>query len=189
MAVVNQDERQLIRQAQNGDTAAFAARMEMHAQYVYNLAIRTLNDAQEAEDIAQETFLRAWQGLRGFRAEAGFRTWLYRITINLCYNRLPRMKAELEALDSADAILLPETAETTETSLLTAETRRQIYNAVDELPEMYRLLITLRHMDGYSYEEIAGITQMSLGRVKTILFRARHQLRQSLIAYEESADG
>jgi RNA polymerase sigma-70 factor (ECF subfamily) len=186
---VNQDEQQLIRQAQAGDAAAFAVLVEMHAQFVFNLALRTLNNTQEAEDIAQETFIRAWQGVGGFRAEAQLRTWLYRITTNLCYSRLPRLKADFAALEPEDAILLPERTRPVESGRLTAELRQQIYNAVDDLPETYRLLITLRHMDGYSYEEIADITQMPLGTVKTGLFRARQQLRQALVSYEETADG
>lgn len=141
-----------------------------------------------AEDIAQETFLRAWQGLGGFRAESQLRTWLYRITANLCYNRLPRLRDELEALDPAGAIPLSQTG-SVEAHLLTAEIRQQIYTAIDNLPALYRLLVTLRHMDGYTYREIAGITQMPLGTVKSVLFRARRQLRQALATYEETVDG
>jgi RNA polymerase sigma-70 factor (ECF subfamily) len=178
---VNQDEQQLVQQAQAGDTAAFAALVEMHGQFVYNLALRTLNNTQEAEDVAQETFVRAWQGLAHFRAAAQLRTWLYRITTNLCYNRLPRLKADLEALVPANAVLLPERTRPVEVEMITAELREQIYTAVDQLPETYRLLITLRHTDGYSYEEIAEITQMPLGTVKTALFRARQQLREALV--------
>jgi RNA polymerase sigma-70 factor (ECF subfamily) len=161
----------------------------MHAQFVYNLALRTLNNAQEAEDIAQESFFRAWQGLPRFRADAHLRTWLYRITTNLCYNRLPRLKADFAAIEPEDTMLLPERTRSVETGLVTAELREQLYSAVDNLPETYRLLITLRHMDGYSYEEIAEITQMPLGTVKTGLFRARQQLRQALLTYEGTADG
>lgn len=186
---VNQVEPQLIRQAQRGDAAAFSALVELHATFVYNLALRTLNNTQEAEDVAQETFFRAWQGLSGFRAEANLRTWLYRITINLCYTRLPQLKADLAAMIPEDEILLVERAQSVESSLVTAELRQQLYQAVDDLPETYRLLITLRHTDGYSYEEIAEITRMPLGTVKTGLFRARQQLRQALTTHEEMADG
>jgi RNA polymerase sigma-70 factor (ECF subfamily) len=186
---VNQDEQQLIQQAQAGDTAAFAMLIEMHGQFVYNLALRALNNTQEAEDIAQETFIRAWQGLASFRGEAQLRTWLYRITTNLCYNRLPRLKADFEALDPTDAVLLPEQTRSVEVGMVMAEWREQIYMAVDELPETYRLLISLRHTDGYSYEEIAEITQMPLGTVKTGLFRARRQLQEALAAYEGMVHG
>lgn len=181
---MNQDEQKLIQQAQSGDKDAFAALVEIHAQFVYNLALRTLNNTQEAEDTAQETFFRAWKGLPDFRSEANFRTWLYRITVNLCYNRLPRMKVDFAALEPEEAVLPPEKTRTVETGLITAELRQQIYTAVDDLPETYRLLITLRHMDGYSYEEIADVTQLPLGTVKTGIFRARQQLRQGLASYE-----
>jgi RNA polymerase sigma-70 factor (ECF subfamily) len=186
---VNDEERQLLRKAQAGDAAAFATLVELHAPFVYNLALRTLNNRHDAEDIAQETFLRAWQGLAQFRAEAQLRTWLYRITTNLCYNRLPKLKKELEALEPGDATGLPERSRPVEARVVTAELRRQLYQAVDQLPETYRLLVTLRHSDGRSYEEIAEITQMPLGTVKTGLFRARQQLRQALAALEEMANG
>jgi RNA polymerase sigma-70 factor (ECF subfamily) len=94
------------------------------------------------------------------------------------------MKVDFAALEPEEIDLLPEKTRTVETRMLTAELREQIYTAVDDLPETYRLLITLRHMDGYSYEEIADITQMPLGTVKTRLFRARRQLRQMLASYE-----
>lgn len=183
---MTQNEQRLIRQAKIGDVTAFAVLLQMHGQFVHNLALRTLNNTQEAEDVAQETFLRAWQGLGSFRAEASLRTWLYRITINLCYNRLPRLKADFAALDPDDARPFPERTRSVEAEMLTTERREQVYTAVDQLPETYRLLITLRHQDGYSYEEIAEITQMPLGTVKTGIFRARQQLRQALTGYEET---
>jgi RNA polymerase sigma-70 factor (ECF subfamily) len=94
------------------------------------------------------------------------------------------MKVDFAALESEEAVLPPEKTRTVETGLITAELRQQIYTAVDDLPETYRLLITLRHMDGYSYEEIADVTQLPLGTVKTGIFRARRQLRQVLASYE-----
>jgi RNA polymerase sigma-70 factor (ECF subfamily) len=186
---VTQDEQQLIQQAEAGDTAAFAVLVQQYGQFVYNLALRTLNNSEEAEDIVQETFLRAWKGIRDFRAEAHLRTWLYRITINLCYNRLPGLKADFAALEPDELSSPLEGAQAIERRILTAEMCEQLYHAVDHLPETYRLLITLHYMDGYSYEEIAEMTQMSLGTIKTGLFRARQQLRQVLMNYEGTADG
>lgn len=183
---MNQDEQQLIRQAQHGNAAAFSALVDLHATFVYNLALRTLNNPHEAEDVAQETFFRAWQALPGFRAAANLRTWLYRITINLCYTRLPQLKADFAALVPEDEILGVGKSGSVENQLVMAEWREQLYQAVDELPETYRLLITLRHTDGYNYEEIAELMQMPLGTVKTGLFRARQQLRQRLSREEMS---
>jgi RNA polymerase sigma-70 factor (ECF subfamily) len=181
---VDTGERALVRQAQEGDTAAFEALVNSHAPLVYNLALRTLNDPHEAEDMAQEAFLRAWQSLPRFQGNSRFSTWLYRIVTNLCYNRLPRLKAELAAVESDAEIELPDEHQAVETKLLTAERRAHLHSAIDALPESYRLLITLRHLQGMAYAEIAEVTNMPLGSVKTGIFRARRTLRDALESYE-----
>ena len=186
---MNEDDRDLIQRAQAGETAAFAQLVNRHGQMVYNLALRTLNNPQEAEDIAQETFVRAWQALPRFRGDARFATWLYRITTNLCFNRLPRLKVELNALDVDTAVTLPDQQVRIETQLLSTELRHQLHTAIDNLPESYRLLITLRHLQELSYAEIAEITNMPLGTVKTGIFRARRLLRDTLLELEDQHEG
>lgn len=183
---MSQSEAALIKQAKAGNMAAFENLVNLHGQMVYNLALRTLNNVQEAEDIAQETFIRAWKALPDFRAEARFSTWLYRITTNLCYNRLPRLKGELNALAADDAETLPAKQRTVERDLITVEFYDLVWTAVHNLPESYRLLITLRHVQGMSYQEIADIADMPLGSVKTGIFRARKLLRDRLTLPEES---
>jgi RNA polymerase sigma-70 factor (ECF subfamily) len=178
--LVISEERQLIRRAQQGETAAFEALVQQHALFVYNLALRTLNDPQEAEDIAQEAFVRAWQALPQFQIRAQFHTWLYRIVTNLCYNRLPRLKRELAALDPAEEVVLLDGRQGVERELLTAELGQQLFTAIDNLPQSYRLLITLRHLQELSYQEIAEVTEMPLGTVKTGIFRARQMLQERL---------
>jgi len=173
------DEPQLIRRAQQGDSNAFELLVNQHAQLVYNLALRTLSNPQEAEDIAQEAFVRAWQALPTFQAKAKFSTWLYRIVTNLCYNRLPRLKQELQAVDTDEQYELPASETAVEAQLLTLETQNQLHQAIANLSESYRLLITLRHLQEMSYDEIASVTGMPLGTVKTGIFRARRQLRQT----------
>lgn len=189
-----EQEEALIRRAQAGDQHAFAELVLAHQCFVYNLALRGTGDACEAEDIAQEAFLRAWQGLPGFRCQAQFRTWLYRIVVNLCYNRLPHLKQELAALQLDEVDRLPEAeAEglpgwrppSPEASLDAAEQRRFVQRQVEGLPDSYRVLILLRFQQGLAYEEIAEVMSLPLGTVKTGLFRARQQLRQALLAYEE----
>ncbi len=156
-----------------------------HAQYVFNLALRVLRDPQEAEDVAQESFLRAWQGLPGFRGEARFSTWLYRIVTNLCYNRLPALKQQLHALDTDDTALhLTDSRPHAEGIVLQRELQARLHEAIAGLPDSYRLLITLRHLQGMKYHEIAEVTGMPLGTVKTGIFRARRQLRAVLERYE-----
>ena len=180
-----QDEQRLVRRAQRGETAAFEALVAAHAQLVYNLALRTLNIPHEAEDVAQEAFVRAWRGLPSFRAEASFRTWLYRIVTNLCYNRLPRLRQELAALEAEVAVPLPDDRQHVETMLLSQELQTHLHQAIADLPDSYRMLVTLRHLQQLSYDEIAEVMAMPLGTVKTGIFRARRQLRQALEAYNQ----
>lgn len=156
----------------------------MYAQLVYNLALRTLNDPHEAEDVAQETFMRTWQSLPRFQSKSRFSTWLYRIVANLCYDRLPRLKAEMAALEPDPEIELPDEHQPVEMRLLTAERNAHLHNAIDALPDSYRLLITLRHLQEMAYAEIADVTGMPLGSVKTGIFRARRSLRDALEFYE-----
>jgi RNA polymerase sigma-70 factor (ECF subfamily) len=177
---VRPDEERLIRRAQQGDTAAFELLMNQHAPFVYNLALRTVRDPHEAEDMAQETFIRAWRMLPHFRQQAQFTTWLYRITVNLCYNRLPGLKTELAALDPTEAADLRDERQNVEGVILTAENQRRVQAALDSLPEGYRLLLNLRHLQGLSYAEIAETMQMPLGTVKTGIFRGRALLREAL---------
>lgn len=178
-------EKLIIARAQQGDAAAFETLVNMHAQYVYNLTLRVVQNPQEAEDLAQEAFLRAWRGLPAFRRQAKFSTWLYRIVTNLCYNHLPRIKRELVSLvPDEEAIGMPDETQSPETSVLNAELRTHLHTAIDELSESYRLLITLRHLQGMSYKEISEVTCMPLGTVKTGIFRARQILKVALESYE-----
>ncbi len=139
-----------------------------------------LGDANEAEDLSQEAFVRAWRGLPGFRGEAAFRTWLYRIVTNLCYNRMPALKREFEALTIDDTISTPVAARSLDGRLMDREAVECVHRAIDELPPSYRLLIHLRHLQSMSYAEIASTTGMPLGTVKTGIHRARKRLRKAL---------
>jgi RNA polymerase sigma-70 factor (ECF subfamily) len=173
-------EGRLVARARAGDAAAFEALVRLHAELAYNLALRALGDPAEAEDVAQEAFVRAWRAMPRFREEARFGTWLYRIVTNLCYDRLPRLKQELAALDIDEAESLADERPSADTSLLDAELRARLHAAIDELPAGYRLLITLRHVHGLRYDEIATAAGMPLGTVKTGIHRARRRLREAL---------
>lgn len=179
-------ETELIKRAQSGDTQAFADLVIEHQTFVYNLALRTLSDPHEAEDVAQEAFVRAWQALPRFRHKSKFSTWLYRIVTNLCYNRLPRLKQDLAAVDSDAMINLPDESFVDPISSLEADERRAfLHRQIDALPESYRLMITLRFQQELSYAEIAEIADVPLGTVKTVIHRARARLRAALHQYEE----
>lgn len=176
-------ERMLIQRAQQGDTRAFEVLVTQHSHYVYNVALRLLNDPQEAEDMAQEVFVRAWRSLPTFRGQAQFRTWLYRIVTNVCYNRLPKLKRQMAAADADERLELADRQPSVEAQVGSAEMSQQLAWAIGTLPEKYRLLITLRHVQGMSYGDIADTLDMPLGSVKTGIFRARKLLRDRLEPY------
>lgn len=181
------DESQVIARAQAGDARAFEVLMNRHATQVFNLALRVVRDPLEAEDLTQEAFVRAWQGLPRFRADALFSTWLYRIMTNLCYDRLPRLRAEMDALDSEAIAELPHGEENVDARLLTEELRSHVHKALDALPAGFRLLVTLRHLQHMSYADIAAATGLPEGTVKSGIHRARGQLRDAVAQYQAGA--
>ena len=181
-------EQHLIQRAQKGNSEAFAALVTEHQRYVYNLALRILQNEDEALDLAQETFVRAWTALPNFRGQSQFRTWLYRIVTNLCYNRLPHLRRSLTELGDDVIAELPETdlafADPSH-GVESRELRSYLHQAIDQLDENYRLLIFLRYQSELSYDEIATMLNLPLGTVKTGLFRAKEQLRRTLETSQE----
>jgi len=178
-------EQTLIQKAQKGDQDAFALLVTEHQKYVYNLALRVVKDENEALDVAQETFVRAWTALPNFKGQSQFRTWLYRIVTNLCYNRLPNLRKSLNDLGDDVMEDIPQ-FDHPASEIESNETRRFLHQAIDELDSQYKLLITLRYQNELSYEEIASTLNLPLGTVKTGIFRAKEQLRKSLAHLEES---
>src|SRR5512138_2983244 len=138
-------EQDLIQRARKGDQEAFAALVTEHQLYIYNLALRVLKNEDEALDIAQETFVRAWTALPNFRGQSQFRTWLYRITTNLCYNRLPGLRRSLQELGDEVVYKIPETAAAFDNparEFEARELRSYLHQAIDDLDENYRLLVS-----------------------------------------------
>jgi RNA polymerase sigma-70 factor (ECF subfamily) len=165
--------------ARDRDTGAFEALVRHYERYVYNLALRVVNHPQEAEDLSQQAFLRAWTALPRFKGESKFSTWLYRIVTNLCFDRLPHIRRELASLPIEELIeYLPDGRDCLEDAYVSADLVARVHSAVERLPTSYRLLITLRHLQGMSYDEIAQVTGMPLGTVKNGIFRARRQLKE-----------
>lgn len=178
---VDRDEARWIDRARRGDERAFARLVRRHGPFAYTLALRTLGDRVEAEDVAQEAFVRAWQAMPRFRVDGRFSTWLYRIVVNLCYDRAPRMRQSLASMPIEADDLRQVDRPAPEATLISQEIRRTIHTSIDELPEPYRLLIALRHLDHMSYAEIAQITGMPIGTVKTGIHRGRRRLKEALI--------
>jgi RNA polymerase sigma-70 factor (ECF subfamily) len=177
----------LVQRAQRGDQDAFAALVTRHQRYVYNLAYRLLRDGREAEDLAQEAFLRAWRGLDSFRGDAKFTTWLYRIVANLCHNRLDGLRRELLDLSVDDCDLVQALSHTKEPPVLfeTAERNAFLHQQVAALPTKYQLVVSLFYLQGFSYQEMAQVLEVPLGTVKTHLFSTRERLKRLLLAEQE----
>jgi RNA polymerase sigma-70 factor (ECF subfamily) len=178
-------ETSLIKHAIAGDTNAFAELVNTHQLFLYNLALRAVSNPQEAQDITQETFIRAWKGLKNFRGESGFRTWLYRIMMNLCYDRYPRLVREKNTISiEEDEMEIPVESfleQFTDQTELTTFIHRQLKT----LPEVQRLVLSLRFQQDLSYQEISEVMDMPIGTVKTTIFRAKAQLKELLLAKQE----
>lgn len=189
----SETERALVARARAGDTGAFGELVLAHQTFVYNLALRAMNDPIEAQDAAQEAMVRAWQALPSFRGSASFRTWLYRITINLCYNRSPQLRRKIAELPVDETVedQLAGSSPTPEQEFETGEMRRRLHAEIERLSEAYRILVMLRYQQDLSYDEISQATGMPLGTVKTGLFRAHARLKAALAAeaYSNSAAG
>jgi len=181
------NETTLIQKAQKGNHDAFATLVDDHQRYVYNLALRIVKDENEALDLTQETFVRAWTALPNFKGQSQFRTWLYRIVTNLCYNRLPNLRRSLNDLGDDVMEEIPEAGFNSPASEFeSTEMKHHLQQAIQNLDTNYQLLITLRYQNELSYEEIASTLNLPLGTVKTGIFRAKEQLRKSLAHLEDS---
>ena len=178
-------EQALIERARRGNHDAFAALVDEHQHYVYNLALRLVKDENEALDLTQETFVRAWKALPNFKGQSQFRTWLYRIVTNLCYNRLPNLRRSLNDLGDDVMDEIPN-QDSPVSEIESNEAKEYLHRAIGDLDENYRLLITLRYQNELSYDEIASTLNLPLGTVKTGIFRAKEQLRKSLARMEEA---
>ncbi len=176
-----ESEYELVRRGQAGDNDAFARLVEHNQAGVYNLALRMTRDPEEAVDMTQETFLRAWRSLPGFRAEAKFSTWLYRIAYNVCLSRRIVNRATLADASAADFVPVPEREEPP-AIVLRQERREGVMTAMNTLAPAYRLVLDLYYWRDCTYEEIAAILDLPMGTVKTHLFRAKAALRTALVA-------
>ncbi len=178
-AAVVDDEHELVRRGQAGDNDAFARLVERNQTGIYNLALRMTRDPEEAIDLTQETFLRAWRSLAGFRAEAKFSTWLYRIAYNVCLSRRIVHRGTFADSSAAELVPMPEKEEPPAV-VLRQERRERVVAAMNKLSPAYRLVLDLYYWRDCTYDEIASILEMPMGTVKTHIFRAKAALRTEL---------
>ena len=180
------DDSRLVGRCLDGHTESYGVLVNRHSGRIINLAFAMVGDRQEAEDVAQEAFVRAFKALPKFRRKAKFSSWLYQIALNLCRDRLkarsrhakPTDQDQLAAIDSGPKNQAPRLA-------VRAELSRKMRKAVNELPYVYRESFVLRHIQGLDYAEVARITKVPADTVRVRAYRAREMLRQIL---EKSVD-
>ena len=173
-----------------GDTAAFEDLIERHQSLVAGTIARMLGSNSDVEDIAQQVFIRVWKSAGRYVARAKFTTWLLKITRNLVFNELRRSKRHalvpLQTEPGAEEMPLPDqVARAPDASLLETELQQAIERAIVQLPESQRMALILRRYEEMSYEQIAEILDLSVPAVKSVLFRARAELRERLRGYLE----
>jgi RNA polymerase sigma-70 factor (ECF subfamily) len=179
----------LVERAQSGDSSAFDELARRYAGRVFHLTRRILGDHDDAEDALQETFLSAYRGLKGFKREAKFSTWIFRIATNAALMRLRKRRPDVVSLDQpvptdgeseGTPLELPDWSRTPDQDLIDQETREAMDQAVAELPAELATVFLLRDVEGMSNEEAAEATGLSLAAAKSRLHRARLFLRDRL---------
>jgi RNA polymerase sigma factor (sigma-70 family) len=172
---------QIIDRVRGGETRLFGDLVRRYQDLVFGMALRLVGTVSDAEDVAQEAFLRVHRGLEGFKGDAKFSTWLYRITYNLCTdwqrkNRARTVRAG--AIEEAEEIA--DDRVHLEQGLLDAEERTRVRRALDDLEEKYRCVVVLHYYQKLPYEQIAVVLDVPLKTVETRLYRARKKLRECL---------
>jgi RNA polymerase sigma-70 factor (ECF subfamily) len=181
-------DQQLVERAQRGDKQAFELLFAKYQRKLSRLLSRFIRDPAEVEDVAQESFIKAYRALPSFRGDSAFYTWLYRIGINTAKNYLVAMgrraptttefdSEEAESFEDGDQL---RDINTPESMLMSKEIAATVNQTMEELPEELRAAITLREIEGLSYEEIAGIMNCPIGTVRSRIFRAREAIAAKL---------
>ncbi len=172
---------QIVDRVRAGETRQFGELVRRYQDMVYGMAKRFVGSGVDAEDVAQEVFLRVHRGLEGFKGEARFSTWLYRITFNLCSDWLRRHRKPGRAgAFLEDAGEIEDSGADVEAGLLNEEERRRVRSALGDLDEKYRSVVILLYYQKLSYEQIAAVLDVPLKTVETRLYRARRLLRERL---------
>ena len=187
----------LVERAQQGDKKAFGMLVEKYHRKLGRLLGRMIRDQAEVEDVVQESFIKAYRALHNFRGDSAFYTWLYRIGINTAKNYLVSMgrrpqvmqEVEIDDVENFDDGGEMRTMDTPETALMTKQIAQVVNDTVASLPEELRTAITLREIEGLSYEEIATLMQCPIGTVRSRIFRARETISEKLKPLLDTPDG
>jgi RNA polymerase sigma factor (sigma-70 family) len=177
-------ESQLVARAQDGELPAFEELVTKYQREVYGLACRIVSDSEEAKDLTQQAFLQAFVHIKSFRQDAQFRTWLFRIAINQCYNYLKSRKKFGDPVDVNDMVLVA-TNESPESDLVSHEDRQRLYAALEKLPAKQRAVITLKVEQGLSYQEISQVLGGTAGAARVNYCQALKTLKKFFQSEDE----
>ncbi len=187
--MTREQESAAIRRVLDGDVNAFEELVSAYEKTVYNLALRITGNAQDAEDMAQEAFLKAYHSLPHFRGDSKFSVWLYRIVSNVCLdflrkqNRRPATSLSREDADGEEVEMdVPDESQSPQLLLERKLTREALQRGLQALPQDQRQILLLREIQGLSYEEIGQVLDLEPGTVKSRIFRARKRLCAFLVA-------
>ena len=177
----------LVNRVQAGDKTAYDALVRKYQHKIIKLVARYVHDPEAAQDVAQEAFLKAYRGLTRFRGESAFYTWLYRIAINTAKNYLVAQgrrasdhDVDLQEAEYYEGTSVLKDNASPEQQLLTEEIERTVYRAIKDLPDDLKTAITLRELEGMSYEQIAQAMDCPIGTVRSRIFRAREAIDRYL---------
>lgn len=178
----------LVARAQTGDTGAFEELVRRYRNEVYALSYHFLRNREEAWDVSQEAFIKAYRSLKSFRGEAGFKTWLMRITANHCKDFIKKRKLSTAPLETALPGEAPSGMADPSDRLAAKELGEAIESAVAGLPEKHRAAFVLREYQGLSYQEMSEVMECSLGTVMSRLHHARKKLQNALVQMGVAGD-
>jgi len=175
-----EDDRELIRRFQKGDESAFNELVRKYQKSIYQIARRLLGSHEEAEDLSQEVFIKAYRGLAGFRSDAGFFTWIYRITVNSALNVLRKKKLrQILSLENVGFSIASRSA-APDQQIEKEEALQAISRAINRLPKMQKIVFTLRHDQKLTHKEIAQILNRDEGTVKANYHHAIRKLKKAV---------
>lgn len=177
------DDQALVTLSLGGDRAAFGEIVRRYQKQIYSLAYRLTNDAEDAQDLAQEAFIKLYKVLDKYDREKPFFPWMYKVAANVCYSKLRKRPREQEvSLDKVIEFspLIPQQDTYPEDYCETRETQRLVQQAIAELPEKYRMPLVLRYLEDLSYKQIAEVLDLPVTTIETRLYRAKALLQKRL---------
>ena len=180
-----ESDNELVRRVRAGEVEAYGAIVARHQARMFYLGLKFLRRNEDAEDFAQEVFIRAYEKLSSFQGSVPFAAWLYRIAFNLAVNKYHLKKRQALAVNTVD--ILPDSSFSPEHHLLAEELAEWVRRSLHKIPEIYHVLIRMHFFEGLSYPEISKALEMPVNTIKSYIFRAKELLRQKLRVWDREA--